>query len=232
MARQEEMTLLEHLEEFRDRLVKAVIALAVTTLFSLIFARRALEMLIAPMGGSRPQVLQPTGGIVSYFKVALILGLVLAMPVIIYQFIRFVVPGLTPQEQRYLYIIVPGATISFALGVAFAGLVMLPFSIRYLQGFMTDVFQYSFEINRYISFVTAVLFWVGLSFETPLVIFFLAKMGVVNAKALSRNRKYALLVVAVLAAVITPTPDPFNMLIVMAPLVLLYELGVLLARLA
>lgn len=229
---QPEMTLLQHLVEFRDRLVRAAIALAVTTLFSLIFARQALQLLIAPMGGSRPQVLQPTGGIVSYFKVALILGLVLAMPVIIYQFIRFIVPGLTTQEQRYLYVVVPGATVSFALGVAFAGLVMLPFSIRYLQGFMNDLFTYSFEIDRYISFVTSVLLWVGLSFETPLVIFFLAKMGVVDAQSLSRSRKYAILVVAVLAAVITPTPDPFNMLVVMAPLVVLYEIGVFLARLA
>jgi len=232
MTQQGEMTLVEHLEEFRDRLVKVAIALAVTTLISLVFTRPALQLLIAPMGGARPQVLQPTGGIVSYFKVALLLGLVLAMPVIIYQFVRFVVPGLTREEQRYLYIIVPGATVSFALGVAFAGLVMLPFSIRYLQGFMPDVFSYSFEINQYISFVTAVLFWVGLSFETPLVIFFLAKMGVVDVEMLGRSRRYALLIIAALAAVITPTPDPVNMMIVMVPLALLYEIGVQLARLA
>ena len=227
-----EMTLFGHLRELRDRLIRVAIALVVTTLFSLIFARRALKLLIAPMAGNRPQVLQPTGGIVSYFKVAFVLGLVLAMPVIIYQLVRFVMPGLTRQENRYLYIVVPGATISFAVGVAFAGLVMLPFSIRYLQGFMSDVFTYSFEINRYISFVTSVLLWVGLSFETPLIIFFLAKMGVVSVQLLTRSRKYAILIVAILAAVITPTPDPFNMLIVMAPLILLYELGVLLARLA
>ena len=232
MTQQEELSLLGHLEELRDRLVKAAIALGVTTLFSLIFARRALQLLIAPLGGNRPQILEPTGGIVSYFKVAFVLGLVLAMPVIIYQFIRFIVPGLTSQEKRYLYIIVPGATVSFALGVAFAGLVMLPFSIRYLQGFMSDIFNYSFEINSYISFMTSVLLWVGLSFETPLIIFFLAKMGVVDVQLLTRSRRYAILIVAVLAAIITPTPDPFNMLIVMAPLIVLYELGVLLARLA
>jgi len=232
MAKQQQMTLLGHLQEFKDRLVKAAIALGVTTLFSLIFTRRALQLLIAPLGGNKPQILQPTGGIVSYFKVAFILGIVLAMPVIIYQVVRFVMPGLTRQESRYLYIMVPGATVSFALGVAFAGLVMLPFSIRYLQGFMSDIFNYDFEINRYISFVTSVLLWVGLSFETPLIIFFLVKMGVINVQLLTQNRKYAILIVAILAAIITPTPDPFNMLIVMAPLILLYEVGVLLARLA
>jgi sec-independent protein translocase protein TatC len=232
MTQQEEMTLFQHLEELRDRLVKAAIALGVTTLFSLIFARRALQLLIAPTGNNQPVALHPTENIIIYFKVALILGIVLAMPVLIYQFIRFLVPGLTSEEKRYLYVIVPGATVSFALGVAFAGLVMLPFSIRYLQGFMSDLIKPTYSIDRYISFVTSVLFWVGLSFETPLVIFFLAKMGVVNVQLLARSRKYAVLIVAVLAAIITPTPDPFNMLIVMAPLILLYELGVLLARLA
>lgn len=232
MAQQEEMTLLGHLEELRDRLVRVAIAVGVTTLFSLIFARRALQLLIAPTGQNQPVALHPTENIIIYFKVALVLGVVLAMPVIVYQAVRYIVPGLTREEQRYLYILIPGATVSFALGVAFAGLVMLPFSIQYLQGFMSDLIKPTYSIDRYISFVTSVLLWVGLSFETPLVIFFLAKMGVVNVEVLSRSRKYALLIVAVLAAVITPTPDPFNMLIVMVPLILLYELGVLLARLA
>jgi sec-independent protein translocase protein TatC len=232
MVQQGEMTLLQHLEELRDRLVKVAIAVGVTTLFSLIFARRALQLLIAPTGENQPVALHPTENIIIYFKVALVLGIVLAMPVIVYQAVRYIVPGLTSQEQRYLYVLIPGATVSFALGVAFAGLVMLPFSIQYLQGFMSDLIKPTYSIDSYISFVTSVLFWVGLSFETPLVIFFLAKMGVVNVGVLTRSRKYALLVVAVLAAIITPTPDPFNMLIVMAPLILLYELGVLLARLA
>jgi len=232
MAKQQEMTLLGHLHELRDRLVKTAIALVVTTLFGLIFARQALELLIAPTGEHQPVALHPTESMISYFKVAFILGIVLAMPVIIYQVVRFVMPGLTPQENRYLYVLVPGATISFAVGVAFAGLVMLPFSIRYLQGFQSDLIEPTYSIDRYISFVTAVLFWVGLSFETPLIIFFLAKMGVIDVGLLTRSRKYAILIVAILAAVITPTPDPFNMLIVMAPLILLYEVGVLLARLA
>jgi len=232
MSENKEMTLLEHLEELRDCLVKAAIALGVATLVGLIFTRRALELLLAPTGGNQPIALHPTENIVIYFKVALILGLVLAMPVIIYEFIRFVAPGLTPQEKRYLYILIPGATVSFATGVAFAGLVMLPFSIRYLQGFMSDLIKPSYSIGRYISFVTSLLLWVGLSFESPLLIFFLAKLGVIKVQTLTRNRKYAILIVAIIAAVITPTPDPFNMLIVMAPLILLYEIGVLLARLA
>jgi len=226
------MTIMEHLAELRERLIKCLIALSITTIFSLLFTGRFLAILIAPMEGNQPVALKPTETIVVYFKIALIGGLVLAMPVIIYQLVRFVSPGLLPHEKRYLYILLPGATISFAAGVAFAALVMLPFAVRYLQGFLSDIIKPTYSIDYYISFVTTLLFWVGVIFETPLVIFFLAKLGVVSPQMLTRNRKYAIVIIAVIAAVVTPTPDPFNMLIVMAPLVALYEVGILLARLA
>lgn len=226
------MTLVEHLGELRGRLIKSVIALAVTTLFSLLFTRQFLAILIAPMGESQPIALRPTEAIISYFRIALICGLVLAMPVIIYQLLRFVLPGLTRQERRYVFFLVPGAGISFAIGVAFAAFVMLPFAVNYLKGFLSDLVQPTYSLEYYISFVTTMLLWVGLIFETPLMMFFLAKIGLINAKQLSRYRKYAILVIAIIAAVITPTPDPFNMSLVMGPLWILYEIGVLLARLA
>jgi len=105
-------------------------------------------------------------------------------------------------------------------------------AIPFLKGFLGDIVQPNWFVDKYISFITSLLFWVGLSFETPLLIFFLAKLGIVTPAVLSRNRKYAVLVIAVLSAVITPTPDPFNMILVMAPLILLYEIGILLAKLA
>jgi sec-independent protein translocase protein TatC len=109
---------------------------------------------------------------------------------------------------------------------------MLPFAIKYLQGFMSDIIRPTYSIDSYITFVTSLLFWVGVTFETPLIIFFLAKIGVVTPAFLSKNRKFAILLIAVLAAVITPTPDPFNMTIVMIPLILLYGIGEILARVA
>jgi len=226
------MTLVEHLGELRGRLIKSVIALAITTMFSLLFTKQFLAILIAPMGESQPIALRPTEAIISYFRIALICGLVLAMPVIIYQLLRFVLPGLTRQERRYVFFLVPGAGISFAIGVAFAAFVMLPFAVNYLKGFLSDLVQPTYSLEYYISFVTTMLLWVGLIFETPLMMFFLAKIGLINAKQLSRYRKYAILVIAIIAAVITPTPDPFNMSLVMGPLWILYEIGVLLARLA
>jgi sec-independent protein translocase protein TatC len=232
MAKDKQMTIVEHLEELRDRLIKSAIALTVTTLLSFAFAKQFLQILIAPMGPTPPVSPSPTATIVIFTKVALISGVALAMPVLVYQLIRFVAPGLTPQEKRYLYAILPGATVSFVAGVAFAYFVMLPAAIPFLKGFLSDIIQPTWFIDRYISFITSLLFWVGLSFETPLLMFFLAKLGIITPAALSRYRKYAILVIAIIAAVITPTVDPFNMLLVMGPLILLYEIGVLLAKLA
>lgn len=232
MAEKRQLTIIEHLEELRGRLIKSAIALAVTTLLSFAFAKRFLRFLIAPMGQTLPVSPSPTTSIVVFAKVALISGVALAMPVLVYQFISFIAPGLTRPEKRYLYLILPGATISFVAGAAFAYFVMLPTAIPFLKGFLSDIIHPNWFIDRYISFVTSLLFWVGLSFETPLLIFFLAKLGIVTPESLSRYRKYAILIIAVISAVITPTPDPFNMILVMVPLIILYEIGILLAKLA
>jgi sec-independent protein translocase protein TatC len=231
-AKDQQYTIIEHLEELRDRLMKSVIALTITTLLSFVFAKQFLQLLIAPMGETPPVSPSPTTNIVIFAKVALISGVALAMPILVYQLVSFIAPGLTPQEKRYLYLILPGATVSFAAGAAFAYFVMLPTAIPFLKGFLSDIIDPSWFIDKYISFITSLLFWVGVSFETPLVIFFLAKLGIVTPASLSHYRRYAILVIAILAAVITPTPDPFNMILVMAPLIVLYEIGILLAKLA
>ena len=232
MAKNRQMTIIEHLEELRDRLIKSVIALTITTVLSFAFAKQFLQLLIAPMGQTPPVSPSPTTTIVVFAKVALISGVALAMPVLVYQLIRYIAPGLTGQEKRYLYLVLPGATLSFIAGAAFAYFIMLPTAIPFLKGFLSDIIEPNWFIDKYISFSTSLLFWVGLSFETPLLIFFLAKLGIITPAVLSRYRKYAILVIAVISAVITPTPDPFNMLLVMVPLVLLYEIGILLAKLA
>ena len=232
MAENKQFTIMEHLEELRDRLIKSAIAVTVTTLLSLVFAKQFLQLLIAPMGETPPVSSTPTTNIVVFTKVALISGVALAMPVLVYQLIGFIAPGLTRREKRYLYLILPGATLSFVAGIAFAYFVMLPTAIPFLKGFLGDIVQPNWFVDKYISFITSLLFWVGLSFETPLLIFFLAKLGIVTPAVLSRYRKYAVLVIAVISAVITPTPDPFNMILVMGPLILLYEIGILLAKLA
>ncbi len=226
------MTFLQHLKELRDRLVVVAIVLCITTLISTIFAWQIFNILVLPLGGRVPQAISPTETIITYFKVALIAGVVLAMPVIIYQFARFLLPGLMPKERRYLYALVPSASLMFLLGVSFTAFVMLPRMVAFLMSFGSNFVEQQWTLDEYISFVTSLLFWIGLAFETPLVIFFLAKMKIISYQTLVKNMRFAFLIVAIVAAVITPTPDPFNMLIVMVPLLALYGLGVLLARLA
>jgi len=231
MSENKQMTILEHLLELRQRLIKAILALIITTFVSLLFTRRFLALLTAPMGDNLPQALSPTEAIVIYFKVALIGGLVLAMPVIVYQLIRFIVPGLYSHEKRYLLIIVPAASLLFAAGVAFAYYVMLPAAIPFLLNFMGDIIRQQWSIEKYISLVTGLMFWVGVIFETPLVVAFLAYLGVVSPGMLWKNFGYAVVLIAIIAAVATPTPDPINMTLLMLPLVLLYLLSILLALL-
>jgi sec-independent protein translocase protein TatC len=231
VAQDREMTILEHLEEFRTRLIKALFALAVGTALSFVFTTQIMRILIAP-AGIRPVFLRPTEMFVTYFRVAMLAGVILAMPVIVYQFARFAWPGLQRQERNYVAIIVPAGTLSFIAGVSFTYFVMLPYALRYLISFGGDLVEAKWAIGEYITFVTTLLFWSGVVFETPLIIFFLARLRVVTPQFLSQNRRYAILIIAVVAAVITPTPDPFNMGLVMLPLLLMYEVGILLAKVA
>jgi sec-independent protein translocase protein TatC len=226
------MSLFEHLEELRERLIKSAFALMVTTLVSLLFSSQLIRIILVPAGGVRPVFLRPTEGVITYFRVALLAGVALALPVITYQIAQFVLPGLRPNERRFLFLLLPGAVVSFVAGAAFAYFVMLPPALRFLVSFGSEVAEATWAIAEYIAFVTNLMFWTGVIFEAPLLAFFLAKLGVITSEMLSRNRKYALLVSAVLAAIITPTPDPFNMLLVTAPLVILFEISVWVTKLA
>ena len=226
------MPLMEHLKEFRTRLIRAFIALFITTGISFIFARQVFVILLDPLGDVAVQALKPTESLSNYMKVALLCGVILAMPFIVYQIGRFITPGLTKRERRYLWVLVPGATLCFLTGVAFAYFVMLPAALPFLGSFMADLIEQNWAIGEYLSFVTSLLFWIGVAFELPLFVYFLAKAGVIDAQTLIKNRKYAVIAIAFLSAVITPTVDPLNMALVMGPLIVLYEVGVILARIA
>jgi len=226
------MPIMAHLEELRQRLIKAAVALLITTAISFVFAEQIIEILKQPMGGARLVFLKPTDSISNFMKVSLISGATLAMPVMVYQFFRFLAPGLSKQEKRYLLLIAPGATVSFLIGAAFAYFIMLPAAVTFLYSFLQDVADPFWSLDTYLSLITRMIFWVGMSFETPLIIFFLAKLGIISADTLARNRKYALVIVAIISAVVTPTPDPVNMALVMLPLAALYEIAIFLARLA
>lgn len=232
MKNRAEMTILEHLEELRQCLLKAIIALVIGVALGTFFTPPVLKMLVAPLGGQVPLAISPIEAPAVFFKVAVVIGIVLAMPVILYQAFQFVRPGLEPQERRYVLIGAPAAALSFAIGVIFAAQVLLPAALPFLQGFLFGIVEQRYSIDRYISFVGNVLLWAGLVFETPLVMYFLARLGVVTPQGFAKARRVVIIGAAAGAAIITPTTDPVNMLLVMLPFMLLYEVGILLARLA
>ncbi len=222
------MSLFGHIEELRKRLLISIIVLLVTVLASFLFADKVIQWLTLPVGGlAKLQSIEVTENLGVFMRVALLAGFILAFPVIIYELLRFILPGLTPREKRYVALSIPFATIFFIGGVIFAYFVMLPTALPFLMQFLGV--QTNPRLSSYFSFVTNLLFWIGISFETPLFIFILSTFGIVSAKMLLKYWRYAIIVIAVLAAVITPTIDPVNMALLMAPLIVLYFISILFA---
>ncbi len=220
------MTLMEHLVELRTRLMWIGGAVIIATLIAMIFAWDIVEILNRPLGDYVPQAIGPTDNLVVFFKVSLASGAAIAMPVIMYQLIAFVAPGLYPHERRALLLILPGAMVLFVVGVVFAFFVMLPPAVRFLQGFGGDRIRTEWTASLYIGFVTRITFWIGVAFQAPLVVAFLARIGLVSGPQLLRFWRQAIVIVAIAAAFITPTIDPVNMTIVMGPLIVLYFFSV------
>lgn len=228
----EEMSILEHLEELRSRIIKIAIAILVTTSLGLVVTPRIIEFFkVAAPAGTNLYFVEITEMFVTYFKVALLAGASLSLPVILWHVIRFVAPGLTRREKRLLFSMLPLVGLFFVAGASFGYLVTLPFALKYLLTF-SDVAQPLIRIGNFIGFVTTILFWMGISFELPVVILTLAKLRLVTPQRLASYRKYAILIFFVVAAIITPTPDPLNQTLVAGPMIVLYELGILMARIA
>jgi sec-independent protein translocase protein TatC len=177
-------------------------------------------------------VLGPTEGITIDFRVALTAGLVMAMPFLVYQFLMFILPGLEPTEKQYILWGVPFATLLFFIGVLFAWYILTPAAVGFLSAWQPEIFIQQWQSREYVPFVTSLVFWVGLSFETPLIIFIMTKIGLVTPQFLLKQWRFAVVIIAIAAAMITPTVDPFNMGLVMLPLIVLYGLSILLSYLA
>ncbi len=227
-------TILSHLNELRIRITWAAVSLAITTVLSFVFAEQLLDFLLRPYASSNPlgaelQVLRPTEGIETFFKVSLMAGAIISMPMILYQLWLFILPGLTKKERRFVYIFLPSALILFGLGISFAWFILVPASVQFLANFLPDVFNPDWTGQEYISFLTTMLFWIGVAFEMPVVVYFVARVGLVTAKTLREQWRMALVAISVLAAMITPSVDPVTMLLTMAPLIILYALSIVLA---
>lgn len=222
----------EHLGELRGRLIKAVGAWFVATAITAIFTFPILRFLTQPAKGTELVYIDPTELITTYFKVAILGGFVLAMPVILYQVVMFVAPGLTPKERRYLYTTLPAVTIAFIVGAVFCWFLLLPPALKFLLSFGSDIAEPQIRISRYVNLVLLLPFWMGISFQTPFLMFILARIGAVKPRTFAKNRKLAVVGAFILAAIITPTFDPINQTLVAIPLIVLYEFGVWMSKLA
>jgi sec-independent protein translocase protein TatC len=225
------MPLLEHLDELRQRLFKAFAALVVATAISFVFAGQLIDVLAVPVGGRQALVsIEVTENVAIFMRVSMLSGVVLAMPVIVYQVVAFILPGLTDREKRWLLLGVPFASLLFLSGVIFTWYVMLPAAVPFLTNFLNIKTQV--RPNNYFEFATSLMFWIGLAFEMPLVIMFLAKLKFIQARQLIQYWRHAVVVMAIVAAVVTPTVDPVNMSLVMLPLGVLYGISIILAAIA
>ncbi len=226
------MPFMVHLKELRDRLMWSSIAVVITTAVALIFGNQILLWLKAPAPDDIKLVaIDLLENMSVWFKVSLWSGVIAAMPFLVYQLFAYVAPGLTSKEKRMVLSVLPAVTFMFLAGVAFAYFVALPPALNFLLNFNQDVAEVMVRIENYINIVTRLLLVIGLVFETPIIVMGLARLGVVSPQWLAARRRMWIIIAFILAALITPTFDPVNQLIIAIPLILLLELGILLSRL-
>jgi len=224
-----EMPFLDHLEELRWRIIKSIASVAIFMLVAFPFSSHILNFLTDPNDDlaepAKLIFLKPTGMILVRMELALVVGVLCSIPVILYQFWNFVAPGLLPSEKKYI----PGAIIitslCFILGSFFAYLVMIPTVLPFLYSMGTDTITATININEYISFILRIVIVAGVLFELPVLSFFLARVGILEPSFLKKYRRYGIVVVFILAAVVTP-PDPMSQLMMAVPLIFLYEISI------
>ncbi len=228
------MTLAGHLEELRRRLAICFASIVVATGLSFTRVDRIIGWLRRPAEPLLPRLafFGPMEPLTAYVKVALLAGLVLAMPVLLWQLWAFVRSGLSDRERRYGSVLVTWGSLHFLAGVWFAYVALLPISLRFLLGLGQPHLEPVLSIDRYLSFVTAVLGACGAVFELPVVLFVLARVGLVTSEWLRQQRPYAMLILVIVSALVTPTTDPVTLLLLAVPLFFLYELSILVTRLA
>jgi sec-independent protein translocase protein TatC len=227
------MSFLDHLEELRWHIVKAAIGLVVAMALCGFFVEFIVQkVLLAPLlaVGLKAQVLAPYGIVMLYIQAVLVCGLVLSMPNTLYWLWKFVAPGLMPTERRYVSGIVGSTSFFFFSGCAFGYFVLVPTALTFFAGFGTANIALNIAVDRYISFLLALVLGSGLVFELPMLTYFLAKLGIVSADFMRKYRRHAYVVILLIAAVVTPTPDMVTQLLMAAPMFVLYELSIFIAK--
>ncbi|HMM22844.1 MAG TPA: twin-arginine translocase subunit TatC [Selenomonadales bacterium] len=223
-----EMSLVGHLEELRRRMIVSALAVLLTSGACYFYASELVHLITAPAG--RLYYLNPAEAFFTYLKVSFFAGLLLALPVIFYQLWAFIMPALTKDEYRIGAVLVPCSLLLFFVGLGFSYFLVLPAGIKFFMGFATEDLQPMFSIGQYVSFVVSFLLPFGLIFELPLIILVLAKFGMITSNFLVVKRKLVIVLSFVVGAVISPTPDVFSQTMIAVPLLILYELSILVVK--
>jgi len=230
-----EMTFLEHLEELRWTIINSLIGIVVAAILSWIFIDRIInDILLYPAAryGIKLQNLRPFGQLFLYFQVAMMSGIILSLPWIVYQIWKFIEPALHKHEKKYVSLIVLFTTFSFILGALFAYFVMLPYSLNFAFSFGSEAIENRFAIDEYLSIVISMIILSGIVFELPMLSFFLTKLGILTPTILRRYWRYAIVLILILAAIITPTVDPVSQSLLAIPLFLLYEISIWVSKIS
>lgn len=223
-----EMSFIGHLEELRRRLIICLLTVGISSAVSYFYAQELVHFITAPAG--KLYYMNPAEAFFTYLKVSFFAGFLVSLPVILYQIWSFIVPALTVNERTVVNLLVPVSVVLFFIGLAFSYYLVLPAGIKFFMGFATEDLQPMFSLGQYLSFVIAFLAPFGFIFELPLFILVLAKFGLVSSGFLIVKRKIVLVLAFVIGAVISPTPDVFSQTMVAVPVILLYELSILIVK--
>lgn len=224
--------IIEHLEDFRKHLLISIAAIVIAAIIGFSNSERLISILILPLN-SLNQKLFVTGVTEAFYvklKVSLLSGIIFAFPVIVIALWRFIKPALRPREKKYIYWLFPISILLFAGGILFAYYIILPLVLSFFIYTAGNNLSTMIKVDEYFSFLCSFVLPFGLVFELPVIVFFLTAIGLVNYKMLAKNRKYALLIIVVIAAALTPGPDPISQVAMAAPIYLLYEVSILVAR--
>jgi len=224
-----EMSFWEHIEELRWRLIKSLAAVLVTSIVAFFFSDWMLDILTRPI--DKIYFIGIGEAFSVRIKLSLFAGVVLALPVLFYQAWKFVVPGLYASEVKMVVPVVVFATLFFVGGAAFCFFMVLPMGIKFLMSYATDKLQPMIQVSKYISFVGWMTISFGAVFELPIVSYFLGRVGIINSRMLRKGRRVAVVVILLVAAIATPSPDMFSQLMLAVPLYALYEISVIIVRL-
>lgn len=227
------MTFLDHLEELRWRIIYSLIGILIGTIIAWIFIDFFVEQILllpAKESGLKLQNLKPFGQLFLYFQVAIIIGLILSFPNVVYQIWKFIAPALKQKEKKYIKWIVIFTTFCFISGVIFAYYVMLPLTLKFAAQFGSPTIENNFSIDEYFSIILSVILGAGLVFELPMLSFFLSSIGILTPKFMRKYRRHSIVIIMILAAILTPGTDPVSQLLLAIPLVILYEISILVSK--